>query len=156
MVLSAALRAELGLAARFAAVCMVGFAFDAAGLRLGVLAGLVPAAARLISLIVSLQVTFALSRWLVFHVLGRGGVAGQWARYMLANGFGVLCNLWIFVSLVGLRWPAGLAIWAPLMLSSGAAFVTNYAGTRLFVFGRGLAAAQTKAAPAPPSGGGLP
>jgi putative flippase GtrA len=153
MRLPASVKAELGLAARFAAVCMAGLFIDAMGLRLGLGAGLRAGPARLISLVASLQVTFALSRWLVFHLLGRGGVMGQWARYMLANGFGILCNLWIFVGLLGLRWPAGLALWAPLLLSSSAAFVTNYAGTRLFVFGRGLALAQGKAALTAPPGG---
>jgi putative flippase GtrA len=148
---SAALAGELRLAGKFAAVCVVGFLADAGALRLGLGLGLGATLARLISLALSLQITFGLSQWLVFHPTGQGTLFGHWWRYMVANTFGGLCNLWIFVALMGRERLGAAGPWAALVLSSGAAFLINYAGTRLFVYGRDLAAANgaSRATPTP-------
>jgi len=140
---------EASLAAKFAAVSLVGFLADYLALRAGEALGLGAALARLISLALALQVTFALSRWLVFHPSGPRGIAGEWWRFMVANGFGGACNYAIFVALTAARWPVVSGPWAALVLSAGAAYAINYAGTRLFVYGRDLAAAPLKSGVVP-------
>jgi putative flippase GtrA len=149
MRLSEPLAREMGLAAKFGAVSVVGFLVDAGALRLGLIVGLGAPAARLISLAIALQITFALSRRLVFVAPAPGGLAGHWWRYMLANSFGGLCNFGIFVCLTMLKWPVVSGPWTALTLSSGAAYVINYAGTRLFVFGRELAGPRAAVATSP-------
>jgi putative flippase GtrA len=139
MKLSTPLAREMGLAAKFGAVSVVGFVADAAALRLGLAAGIGVSLARLISLALAMQITFGLSRRLVFSHPAHGGLGGQWWRYMIANSFGGLCSFAVFVGLTALKWPVVLGPWTALVLSSGAAFVVNYIGTRLFVFGRELA-----------------
>jgi putative flippase GtrA len=130
---------ELSFAAGFAAVSAVGFLADYLALRLGLIAGLGSALARLISLGLAMQVTFALGRWLVFGRRDREGLGGEWWRFMVANAFGGVCNYLVFLALATARWPAGSGISINLILSSGVAYAINYAGARLFVFGRDLA-----------------
>jgi putative flippase GtrA len=139
MRVSEPLAREIRLAAKFGLVSVIGFAVDAGVLHLGIDVGLGRPAARLISLAIALQITFALSRRLVFTTPGQGSLAGHWWRYMIANSFGGLCNFGVFVGLTALKWPLISGLWVALALSSGAAYVINYAGTRLFVFGRDLA-----------------
>ncbi len=142
MRLSEPLARELSLAAKFAAACLIGFFADALTLRIGLALGLDVRLARLIALVLALQVSFALSRWLVFRLAERGPVVREWARYMTANGFGGACSLTLFISLLRVKLPLVSGTWAALVLSSLAAYAINYAGTRLFVYGRGLRAAR--------------
>lgn len=126
---------EAGLAAKFAAVGLIGLAVDATLLRAGLFFGLSAAVARIISLICAMQVTFAINGLRVFHCLTRAKLAKQWAGYMAANGLGNLCNFWIFVALISLHDKVVSNAWVALATSSCAAYVINYAGTRLLVFG---------------------
>ena len=128
------------MALRFAAVGLVGFAIDAALLRLGIGLGLHAALARAVSLFCAMQVTFAINGVVVFRCLTVRKLAGQWAGYMLANGFGNLCNYWIFVTLVSTHWPVIANPYVALVAGSITAYLINYAGTRLLVFGKGGAA----------------
>jgi putative flippase GtrA len=141
MRLPAPLTTEIRLAGKFAAVSMVGFLLDALALRIGLGLGLTVAVSRLLSLGVALQATFLLSRAFVFHVSERSDLLGQWWRFMIANGFGGLCNFWVYLFLMGFAWAGPFGFWAPLLLSASSAYVINYAGARLFVYGRELAEA---------------
>ncbi len=145
MKLTEPLARELTLAVKFAAVCMIGFVVDAGGTKAGVMLGLSAPLSRFVALLAALQVTFVLSRWLVFHNAGQGSLAGQWWRYMIANGFGGFCNFGIFVALIALRWPFLSNLWVALVVSASTAYFINYAGTRLYVYGRDMAAPLTKA-----------
>ena len=143
---------ELSLAVRFAAVSLVGFAADALGLKLGLMAGVAAEPSRLASLLVALQVTFFLSRRLVFNDNPPGSLARDWWRFMVANTFGVLCNLGLFVAMTRAPWPDlpdpwpdPSAPWVALVVSATIAYVINYAGTRLFVYGRAQSAGAAKA-----------
>ncbi len=134
---------ELSLAARFAAVSMVGFGADAVGLKVGLMAGLGAEVARVASLCIGLQVTFFLSRWLVFRNNPPGTLGRHWWLFMVANTFGSLVNLGVFVGMTRAPWPDlpdpwpdPSGPWVALLVSAGAAYVVNYAGTRLFVYGR--------------------
>jgi putative flippase GtrA len=135
---------EFSLAAKFAVVSLVGFLVDYLALRLGLAVGLGAPLARLISLAVALQVTFGLSHWLVFGRPGRKGIGEEWLRFMVANGFGGACNYAIFLALTAAHWPAGSGVSVAIVLSSSAAYAINYAGTRLFVYGRDLAMPTAK------------
>jgi dolichol-phosphate mannosyltransferase len=135
---------EAGLAAKFAAVGLIGFAVDALLLRIGLSFGLSIAAARLISLICAMQVTFAINGLHVFRCLTRAKCVKQWVGYMTTNGFGNLCNFWIFITLMSLHQPVLSNFWLALGVSSMAAYLINYASARLLVFGaarRGRSAA---------------
>ena len=155
MPLSRPLARELILASRFAAVSFVGFAADAIGLKAGLVLGFGAEASRVVSLLAALQVTFFLSRWLVFTGNPPGTLRRDWWRFMAANTFGSLCNLGVFVAMTRAPWPDlpdpwpdPSAPWVALLVSAGAAYVINYAGTRLFVYGRVRTSAAAKA-PAP-------
>jgi putative flippase GtrA len=128
---------EAGLAAKCGAVGLVGFVVDYVALKGGVGLHLSPAVARLISLSLAMQVTFAINRHLVFRYRGRDGLLRQWGGYMLTNGFGNVCNYWIFVTLSSLhgRWVSQTLV--ALLISAFCAYLINYAGVRLVVFGRG-------------------
>jgi putative flippase GtrA len=125
---------ERGLAIRFAGVSLVGFATDAAILHLGVAGGMEPAWARVISLICAMQVTFVINGLLVFKTLDRRRWPHQWLRYMLAGGFGNLCNYWIFVTMVSTHWPVVADPLFALGAGSFTAWIINFLGARFFVF----------------------
>ena len=131
---------EARMALRFAGVGLLGFALDALLLRVGLAIGLTAAAARLVSLFCAMQLTFTINGTLVFHCLTVRKLAGQWTGYMAANGFGNLCNYWIFLTLVSSHWPVIASPYVALVVGSIAAYLINYAGTRLLVFGKGRAA----------------
>jgi len=131
---------EARTALRFAGVGLIGFAIDAALLRLGMGLGLHAALARAVSLFCAMQVTFAINGLLVFRCLTIRKLAGQWTGYMIANGFGNLCNYWIFLTLVSSHRPVIANPFVALVVGSIAAYAINYAATRLLVFGKGGAA----------------
>ncbi|HEY5107865.1 MAG TPA: GtrA family protein [Caulobacteraceae bacterium] len=132
---------EARTALKFAAVGLLGLATDAALLRLGVGLGLSPAVARLISLFFAMQVTFVVNGVQVFRCLDRAHWPRQWAGYMLANGAGNFCNYWLFVTLISLHEPVVSNRYVALVAGSFAAYLINYCGTRLLVFGKGRTAA---------------
>ncbi len=131
---------EAETAGLFAAVGWLGFLTDYGVLRLCQHFGLSPAVGRIISLLCAMHVTFLVNGFVVFRSLQDGRLFQHWARYLAANGFGNLCNYWIFVTLVSLHgWPVSNHL-AALAISGFAAWAINYTGTRLFVFRRGAAA----------------
>lgn len=147
---------ELSLAARFAGVSMVGFLADYGALRGGMALGLGVQLARVVSLGLALQITFALSHALVFRERRHEDLLVEWRRFMLANGFGGLCNYWIFVSLMMVHWTGVFGSWTALMLAAGMSYAINYAGTRLFVYGRAAGSSVPRIAIAPRKAPALP
>ncbi len=128
-------RRELHSALKFGAVGCLGFVTDACLLKLGIVLGLEPAAARAISLLSAMQVTFLVNGLLVFRCLKPGRLPHQWAGYMAANSVGNLANYFIFVAFVSSRWPVISDHLVALACGSLTAWIVNYAGTRLLVFG---------------------
>jgi putative flippase GtrA len=129
----AALR-DCPLPVKFTLVSGVGFVTDATVLHLLIEAGAAPAWARVVSLLLAMQVTFLTNALLVFRCLDRARPWRQWGAYMLAHGFGNLCNYWIFVTLVSLhRPPASIPVIA-LSIASLLAWMINYLGARYLVF----------------------
>ena len=141
-------RREMTTALKFAAVGCLGFITDAALLKLGIALGLTPAAARAVSLLTAMQVTFAVNGLLVFRCLAPGRLAHQWAGYLLANSAGNLCNYFIFVAFVSSRWPVISDHLVALTAGAFAAWMINYAGTRFLVFGRAMTHAGLRRAEA--------
>lgn len=131
---------ECVLCLKFTGVSLVGFGTDAAVLHAGAGLGLSPAIARLVSLTCAMQVTFVLNGLHVFRRLERGRRLRRWCAYMLAGGFGNLCNYWIFVTLVSLHHPVASRPMVALAAGSAAGWIINYLGARLLVFGRARAA----------------
>jgi putative flippase GtrA len=140
--LAAAVR-EGVLATKFAGVSLIGFAIDACLLHVGIAAGVAPAWARVISLFCAMQATFVINGLHVFRTLDRRRLPHQWARYMVANGFGNFCNYWIFVTLVSLHWPVVSSPLVALAAGSFAAWMINFTCTRFFVFGKAKGALET-------------
>ncbi len=122
------------LAVKFVGASLVGFAVDAVLLHLLVGQGLAPAWARVISLASAMQVTFLINGLGVFHRLDLSRPWGAWGRYMLAGGFGNVCNYWIFLTLVSTHWPVVSGPLFALAAGSLSAAAINYAGARLIVF----------------------
>jgi putative flippase GtrA len=124
------------LKARYVMVCGCGFITDLMMLKLGVLLGMEPAWARMISLICAMQVTFALNGLVVFRGLERQRLTHQWACYMATNAVGNVCNLLVFTILLSLH-RAGLSnpVFA-VAVGGCAACCINYLGMRTLVFKR--------------------
>jgi putative flippase GtrA len=120
-------------------------------LKIGLVLGQSAEVSRVLSLLVALQVTFFLSRRLVFTDNPPGTFGRDWWRFMVANTFGSLCNLAIFVAMTRAPWPDlpdpwpdPSAPWVALLVSASIAYVINYLGTRLFVYGRTLSGVAAK------------
>jgi putative flippase GtrA len=127
------------LAVRYTAVSLIGFAIDATLLQLGLWAGLDPAWARVISLVCAMQATFAInSRHVFAEQKADQSLARRWLAYMATNGFGNLCNYWIFVTLVSLHARIVSIPAMALCAASACAWAINYASCRFLVFGRAL------------------
>jgi putative flippase GtrA len=136
------------LCGKHVAVSLAGFAIDAALLHLIMAWGLEPAWARVVSLVLAMQATFAVNRRHVFGHTGRWSLHRQWWSYMLSNGFGNFCNYWIFVTLVSLHWRP---ISTPLLaMTAGAliAWMINYAAARFWVFAHDRRSRRISCAPA--------
>ncbi|MBV9511427.1 MAG: GtrA family protein [Caulobacteraceae bacterium] len=132
---------ERRLLVKYAGVSLAGFAVDVCLLRLATRLGLEPAWARVISLFCAMQVTFVLNGLHVFGALRLASFPRQWAGYMTTNGFGNLCNYWIFVTMVSTHWPVVSNPMAALAAAAFCAWLLNYGSTRFLVFRRAKALA---------------
>jgi putative flippase GtrA len=124
------------LKGKYLVACACGFVTDLAILKLGILLGLEPAWARVISLICAMHVTFCFNGFFVFKGFEHGRIGHQWICYMATNAFGNLCNLLVFTTLLSLH---NRILSNHVLAVSAGGFIAcclNYAGTRLFVFKR--------------------
>lgn len=129
---------EAGLAVKFALVGLVGFVVDALVLHAGLTLHLPPAVARAASILCAMQVTFVINGLYIFRCLTWRSCAGHWWRYMLTNGFGNLCSYLVFIALVSLHQDPWSRPWLAFPASTACAYVINFTGARLLVFGRAL------------------
>ena len=130
-------KSEHGLMGKYSLVAGVGFLTDASVLHLGLALHIEPAFARAISLITAMQVTFLINGIVVFKCLERDRWPMQWLAYMLTNGFGNLCNYFVFVTLASLHDRFWSNHWLGLVLGGLTAWAINYTSARLIVFYRG-------------------
>lgn len=117
---------------RFCLVGAVGFLVDA-GLLLALLATgtLGPIAARVVSILVAVTVTWLLNRLLTFRSDDPRHLF-EWSRYALVNGVGALVNYGCYVACLLLI--PGIAPLLALAVGSAVALIVNYLGSRHLVF----------------------
>jgi len=153
-----AARVELALAAKHMAASVAGFAVDFGVLHLAMGLGLEPAWARVVSLGCAMNATFVLNGLFVFGGFASGHQAArQWLTYVAANGFGNLCNYWIFVTLVSLHHRVISTPALALCAAALSAWALNFGAARLLVFGvgrRGLVIRPARRAAPPPAAPG--
>jgi putative flippase GtrA len=125
---------EAGFAAKFALAGLMGFVVDAGVLHLGLSSGLGSAAARAISILSAMQLTFLINGLLIFKCVTRRNFAGHWAAYMVASGFGNFCSYMIFITLTSLHGSLLSKAWIAFPASTFAAYLINFTGARLLVF----------------------
>jgi len=125
------------LLAKFSGVALIGFAVSAAVLHLGLEAGLRPWAARLVALVVAMNVTFLINGRFVFRALSRERLLRQWAAYAANSAFGNFCNYWVFVTLESTHRPVIGNPYVALLAGSVTAWAINFTGARFLVFGAG-------------------
>jgi putative flippase GtrA len=123
------------LLAKFTGVALIGFTISAAVLHLGLEAGLRPWAARLIALLLAMNVTFLINGRFVFQALTRERFFSQWAAYVANSAFGNFCNYWVFVTLESTHRPVIGNPYVALLAGSVTAWAINFTGARLVVFG---------------------
>ena len=82
-----------------------------------------------------MQATFTINGLFVFKCLTRRSVFRHWVGYMATSGIGNVCNYWIFVTLVSLHWALVSNNLVALATGSLCAWLINYAGARIIVFG---------------------
>lgn len=128
---------EHRLMGKYSLVAAVGFTTDASVLHLGLALHIEPAFARAISLITAMHVTFLINGLLVFKCLNRRSWPIQWGAYMLTNGFGNLCNYFVFVTLASLHDRVWSNHWLGLVAGGLTAWAINYTSARLLVFYEG-------------------
>jgi putative flippase GtrA len=122
-------------ALKYCCVSLLGFAVDAAILRLGLAFG-APAWVRVVSLICAMQVTFIVNGLLVFRTLTWKTLPRQWLSYMVTNGFGNFWNYWVFVTLVSLHWRIISDPMIALGFGAITAWMINFVCARFLVFGK--------------------
>ncbi len=123
------------LLVKFTGTALIGFAISAVILHLGMQAGLMAWAARLIALLVAMHVTFLINGRYVFGALTRERFVAQWAAYVTNSACGNFCNYWVFVSLEASHWPVIGNPYVALLAGSATAWAINFTGARLLVFG---------------------
>ncbi len=129
-----AMSGELGLFLRFGLVGAAGFVVDALVLQAGLALDQPAQAARIASILVAMQATFALNDAFVFRRHRRRPLHHRWLGFMAANAFGAVCSYAIFVALIqsGLAWVSEPL--PALGVASAVSWTVNYAGSRLLAF----------------------
>jgi putative flippase GtrA len=120
---------------KFTAVALIGFAVSALILHLGMDVGLRPWLARVIALVVAMNVTFVINGRFVFRALSRGRVLAQWGAYVTNSAFGNICNCLVFVALQSSHRPVIGNPYVALLAGSATAWAINFLGARFLVFG---------------------
>jgi len=126
------IRSHAGQLARFLVVGSVGFVVDAVALLLMVhVVGLSPIWSRIPSLILALTTTWWLHRSFTFRSpQRRAATAGEWLRFVLANGLGNALNLALYWIMVASGWSLLIA----LTIASVVAVGINYSASVWWVF----------------------
>ena len=121
----------------FAGVGAAGFAVDlGATLLLAGGFGMAAGAARLAAIALAVAVTFALNRKHTFRS-ANPRIVGEAARYVAVSAAGAAMNFSIYaaaMAAIGGTSPAAITI--AIVAGSAVALLVNYAGSRLFAFGK--------------------
>jgi putative flippase GtrA len=125
---------ELGLFLRFGLVGAAGFLVDALVLQAGLALDQPAQAARIVSIAVAMQATFALNDAFVFRRHRRRPLRHRWLGFMTANSFGALCSYAVFVTLLQLRLGLVSEPLPALAIASVVSWAVNYTGSRVLAF----------------------
>lgn len=121
----------------FAGVGTAGFAVDlGATLLFAYGFGMGPDAARLAAIALAVAVTFALNRKHTFRSTNPR-ILAEAARYVLVNAAGAAVNFAVYAAAIALiDVQSAAAITLAIAAGSAVAMLVNYAGARLFAFGK--------------------
>jgi putative flippase GtrA len=118
----------------FALIGAAAFVVDAALLQAGVALGLAKPAARVVSLFLAMNFSFALNRAVTFAAFRGTPLQRQWAMFMAANSLGAGINYLVFLALgTGQGWFAGAPVLA-VAAGSIAGLGFNFTASRLTAF----------------------
>lgn len=122
---------------RFCCIGALGFTVDALVLLLLIHSlGMSPFAARVLSILVALTVTWVLHRSWTFRTANANRMA-EWLRFAVVNGFGGGLNYLVYAAiLVALP---GTSPLVALVGGSAAALVANFLGSKFWAFRTGRA-----------------
>jgi putative flippase GtrA len=124
-------------ARRFVSFALIGaavFVVDAVLLQVGVGLGLAKPAARVVSLFLAMNLSFALNRAVTFASFRGTPLPRQWAMFMAANSLGAGINYLVFLALgTGQGWFAGAPVLA-VAAGSIAGLGFNFTASRLTAF----------------------
>ena len=123
------------LLAKFTGAALVGFAFSAVALHLGLQAGLRGWAARLIALLLAMHVTFLINGRFTFNALTRARFLPLWGAYVANSAFGNACNYLVFLTLRSTHRPFVSNPDVAFVAGAMTAWGINYLGARYVVFG---------------------
>jgi putative flippase GtrA len=123
------------LLAKFTGASLIGFVFSVSTLHLGMHLGLPGWAARLIALLVAMNITFVLNGRFTFNALSRERFLPLWGAYLLNSSFGNACNYLVFLTLRSLHRPFLSQADVAFVAGAMAAWAINFLGARYVVFG---------------------
>ncbi|HEX3701419.1 MAG TPA: GtrA family protein [Phenylobacterium sp.] len=123
------------LLAKFTGAALVGFAFSALTLHLGLHAGLRGWAARLIALLVAMHVTFFINGRFTFKALTRDRFLPLWGAYVANSSVGNCCNYLVFLALRSTHRPVISNTDVAFLAGAVTAWAINFLGARFLVFG---------------------
>ena len=123
------------LLAKFTGAALVGFAFSAVALHLGLQAGLRGWAARLIALLLAMHVTFLINGRFTFNALTRARFLPLWGTYVANSAVGNFCNYFVFLTLRSTHRPVISNTDVAFLAGSVTAWAINFLGARYLVFG---------------------
>ena len=124
------------LLAKFTGAALVGFAFSAVALHLGMHAGLRGWTARLIALLVAMHVTFLINGRFTFQALTRERFLPLWGAYLANSALGNSCNYLVFLTLRSTHRPVISNTDVAFLAGAITAWSINFLGARFLVFGR--------------------
>lgn len=119
----------------FTGASLVGFVFSALTMHLALEAGARPWLARLLGMLVAMNLAFLLNGRFTFGGLTRERCLPLWAAYMANSGFGNLCNYLVFLALTSSRWPLISQVDVAFVAGAMTAWGINFLGARYLVFG---------------------
>ena len=119
----------------FTGASLVGFVFSAITMHVGVDAGLRPWLARLLGMLVAMNLAFLLNGRFTFNALSRQRFLPLWGAYMANSSFGNLCNYFTFLTLRSLHRPVISNLDVAFLAGAVMAWAINFLGARYLVFG---------------------
>lgn len=125
---------ELTLFLKFGVVGAAGFVADALALQAGLALGQPAQLARIGSILIAMQATFALNDAFVFRGHRRRPLPQRWVGFMAANAFGALCSYLVFVTLLQTGLPLISEPLLALAVASALSWMVNYVGSRVLAF----------------------